>query len=198
MGRGPDLEHPVGILCVVVVEPATRSEGVVHPVADRVAQLVLGHAPVQGEGGDDLDVVDAGGGRRVEHRLDDALAHVGLAHLREREADVVEADGELHVGEEERGQRLRVAQRILERSGDRAVDVLHPRKRFRGVDDPATACGKLLEREALAVVEQDRWGGAVDVDDQSGAGHQGVFLRSNAILVAPRRPASAAWEMASV
>jgi hypothetical protein len=31
-----------------------------------------------------------GRGRQVEHRLDDALADVGPAHLRQRQRDVVE------------------------------------------------------------------------------------------------------------
>ena len=56
------------------------SEGVVHAVADRVPELGLGHAAVQGEGGDQVDIVDAGLRGDVEHGLDDPLAHVGAAH----------------------------------------------------------------------------------------------------------------------
>ena len=77
-----DERHVVGVLGVVVVEEAVRGEGVVHAVADGVAQLGLGHAAVQGEGGDEVDVVDAGRGGQVEHGLDHALAHVGPAHRR--------------------------------------------------------------------------------------------------------------------
>ena len=57
-------------------------EGVVDAVADGVAQLGLGHAAVQGEGRDEVHVVDAGRGGQVEHRLDDPLADVGPAHRR--------------------------------------------------------------------------------------------------------------------
>jgi hypothetical protein len=41
-----------------------------------VAEFVLGHAPVQGEGCDQVDVIDAGLGGDVEHGLDDPLADV--------------------------------------------------------------------------------------------------------------------------
>ena len=58
VGRAEEGEV-VGVLGVVVVQQAVRGEGVVDPVADGVAQLGLGHAPVQGEGGDEVDVVDA-------------------------------------------------------------------------------------------------------------------------------------------
>src|SRR5690606_6938696 len=57
---GPQLGQGVGVLGVVVVEQAVGSEGVVDPVADGVAELVLGHPAVQRQGGDELDVVDAG------------------------------------------------------------------------------------------------------------------------------------------
>jgi hypothetical protein len=73
-----------------------RGEGLVDPVAHGVAQLRLGHAPVQGQCGDEVDVVDARLGRQVEHRLDDPLADVGAPHGRQRQRDVVEADRELH------------------------------------------------------------------------------------------------------
>ena len=58
--RGAEVGHAVGVLGVVVVEQPAWGEGVVDAVADGVAQLGLGHAPVEGEGGDEVDVVDAG------------------------------------------------------------------------------------------------------------------------------------------
>ena len=200
-GGGAEEGQVVGVLGVVVVEQAARGEGVVDAVADGVAQLGLGHAPVQGEGGDEVDVVDAGVGGQVEHRLDDPLADVGPAHRRQRQADVVEGDRELHAREQQRGQRVAV-ERVEQRVADGAVDVVERRQRLGRVDDPAAAGGQLLEPEALAVLEQDRRRRAVDVEDESGTGHQMVPLsfssrRSKAILTAPRRPAAAAWAMAS-
>ena len=116
----------VVVLGVVLVEHAARVERVVDAVAECVAQLVLVHPSVQAERGDDVHVVDAGLGRHVEHRLDHALADVGASHLRQRQADVVERDRQLHAGEQQRGQRVlvvRVQQRVL----DRAVDVVEGR-----------------------------------------------------------------------
>ena len=54
------MDEGVGVLGVVLGEQPVGGEGVVDPVAEGVAQLRLGHPPVQGEGGDELDVVDAG------------------------------------------------------------------------------------------------------------------------------------------
>ncbi len=71
------------VLGVVLVQHATRVEGVVDPVAQHVAQLVLVHPPVQSERGDEMDVVDPGGRRQVEHGLDDPLAGVGSTHFRQ-------------------------------------------------------------------------------------------------------------------
>ena len=93
---GAQHHHPVGILGVVVVEAARGGECVVGPVAHYVAQLGLGHAPVQGQRGDDMDVVHPGGRGHLQHLLDDHLADVGAAHGGQRQGDVVERDGELH------------------------------------------------------------------------------------------------------
>ncbi len=95
-----------------------------------MAQLGLGHAPVQRQGGDDVHVVHAGVGGEVEHRLDDALADVGAAHRRQRQRDVVEGDGELHAREEQRRQRIAV-DRVEQRVADGGVDVLERGERPR-------------------------------------------------------------------
>ena len=58
-------------------------KGIEDPVAHGMAQLGVGHAPVQAQGRDEHDVVDTAGGGEVEHRLDDALAVVGPAHRRQ-------------------------------------------------------------------------------------------------------------------
>ena len=50
-----------------------------------VAQLGLGHAAMQGEGGDELHIVDTGGGGQFEHGLDDALTDVGALHGGQRQ-----------------------------------------------------------------------------------------------------------------
>ena len=70
------------VLGIVLVQHAARVEGVEDPVAEHVAQLVVVHAAMQAERGDQVDVVDARIGRQVEHGFDDPLAGVGAAHLR--------------------------------------------------------------------------------------------------------------------
>ncbi len=196
---GADERHTVGILGVELVQLSVRLEGVVDAITDGVAQLGLGHPAVQGEGGDEVDIVDTGLGGKVEHRFDDPLADVGTAHLRERQADVVEGDRQLHPGGELRPQRLGV-DRVVEGMADRRVDVVDRRQRLRGVDHPAAVGWQLLQREPLAAPEQGGWGRAVDVEDESRAWHQRVLpcsRRSKTTLIAPRRPALAAWAMAS-
>ena len=147
-------------------------EGVVDAVAHGVAQLGLGHAPVQGQRRDDVDVVDAGRGRLVEHGLDDPLADVGAAHGRQGQGDVVEADRELHPGVQQRPQGLAVAERVVEGLPDGALGVVEGVERLAGVEDPGAPGGQLLQAQALAVVEQDRRRRAVDVEHETGAGHQ--------------------------
>ncbi len=73
-------DHAVGVLCVMVVQESLGGECVIDAVAHGVAEFVLGHAPVQGEGCDQVDVIDAGLGGDVEHGLDDPLADVRPTH----------------------------------------------------------------------------------------------------------------------
>ena len=155
---------------VVLVEHAARVEGVVDAVAEHVAQLVLVHPAVQTEGGDDVDVVDAGGGRQVEHGLDDPLAVVGAAHLGQRQAGVVEHDRQLHVGLQQRRQRLHV-DRIEQGVADRAVEIFDSVQRLRRVDHPAAVGRQLLEAEPLAAPEQDRRRRPVDLEHESRTWH---------------------------
>ena len=79
---GAEVHHAVGILGVVLRQEPVRGEGFVDPIAEGVAQLALGHAPVEGQSSDELDVVDTCGRGHVEHFLDDPLADVGPLHRR--------------------------------------------------------------------------------------------------------------------
>ena len=108
---------------------------VVDAIAERVAQLVLVHPPVQTQRGDDVDVVDACVSGEIEHCLDDSLAVVGRAHLGQRQADVVEGDRQLHPREQLRGQRILVV-RMQQRVADRAVDVFDRGQRLGRIDRP--------------------------------------------------------------
>ena len=192
------VDEVVGVLRVVLGEQAVRGEGVVDPVAQGVAQLRLGHAAVQGQGGHQHDVVDPRLGRHVQHRLDDHLAHVGRLHLRQRKGDVVEADRQLHAGRKQRRQRVAVTHRVQQRVADGLVRILDRLDRLGRVDHPAPL-GQGLEGEALAVPEQGRWGRLVHLEHEAGsAAHRACpFRTSNAIFTEPRRPAAPAWTTAS-
>ncbi len=134
VGRSEEGEV-VRILGIVLVQQSTRLEGVVDPIAEGVAQFEFVHPPVQCERSDDVDVVDAGVGGHREHLLDDPLAQVGPAHLRQWQRHVVERDRELHAGEQQRWQRVHV-DRVEQRRADGAVDVVDGVVRFRCVDHP--------------------------------------------------------------
>ena len=57
--------HAVGIFCVEVVEKTLGGERVVHPVANRVTQFVLGHPPMDRQRCDQVYVIDSGFGCQV-------------------------------------------------------------------------------------------------------------------------------------
>jgi hypothetical protein len=192
----PDVQQVVVVLGVVVGELALREERPEHPLTDDVAQLLRGHPAVQRVRRDQLDVVDAGVGGHLQHLLDDALTHVGLAHRRQRERDVVEGDGQPHPGAQQLGQRL-AALRVQQRVADRALDVGQPGQRLRRVDD-AGAGREALQPEALALVHHERWGAVVDLEHEAWTGHALLLSSiSKATLTVPRRPADWAWSTAS-
>ena len=171
VGRAEEGEV-VGVLRVVVVEEPLRGEGVVHTVADRLAELALGHPAVQRERGDEVHVVDAGGRGHVEHRFDHPLADVGALHRRQAGSETSSKQiVSFMSGRSSAGAGLAV-ERLEQRVLDGLVDVVDRLEGLARVDDPRPPRRQLLEAEALAVVEQDRRGRAVDVEDESGAGHQ--------------------------
>ena len=122
MTGAAELDHPVGILGVVVVERALRGEGVIDAIAERMTKLVLGHAAMERQRSDEVYVIDTGCGGHIEHLLDDALPNVGLPHGRQRQRDVVEGDRQLHAGLEELGQGI-VVDRFEQRVTDRRFGV---------------------------------------------------------------------------
>jgi hypothetical protein len=115
---------------------------------------------VERGGDDDLDVVDAVVGEELEDDREHALAHVGRAHRRERERDVVDGDDDLHPG------------RSFAWSGSSPVGVVQ-RVADRGVD--------VLQRlERRARVDGARAGGEIDVDERSPEKIvRGALLRSS-------------------
>ena len=92
----------VGVFGVVLGEEPVGGESVVDTVAEGVAELGLGHPPVEGEGDDELHIVHPGVGGHVEDLFDDELPDVGPLHGGKRQGDVVEGDGQLHARPQQR------------------------------------------------------------------------------------------------
>jgi hypothetical protein len=94
IGRADEL-HPFGVFRVVVVE-AVGPVGAIDAVADGVTNLLARHPPMNRRRNDDLDVLHAVVGQKVEHDREDALAHVRPAHGGQGQRDVVDGDDHLH------------------------------------------------------------------------------------------------------
>ena len=157
-----EIDDLVRVLGVVVVEPV-RVELVEDAGADGALELGRGHPAVQRERGDQMDVLDTRAVGALEHVLDHAAADVGQLHRRQREADVVERDRQLHARAEQAVERVH-AERRVERGADRGVDVDQALQRRRRVDDPA-ADREPLQAEGLAGMEERRRRVLVDLDD---------------------------------
>ena len=215
----PEVDEVRGILGIVLHQQAVGREGLEDAVAEGVAELGIGHPAVKSERGDQHDIVDAGVRREIEDRFDHPLAHVGGAHGRQGERDVVERDRQPHAREKQRAQRLGVTEGIVEGMSDRLVGIGERSKGLGPVDDPRPD-GKPLEPEALAVPNQGRRSRSVDFEDEAGprahiaslvvsaafglpalvlgaSGPDPPLRMSNTIFTAPRRPAAAACATAS-
>ena len=127
-----------------------------------MADLLLGHPPVETGGDDEVDVLDPRVGRDLDDLLQDQLAGVRLGHRRQRQREIVERERQLHARAEQRLQRI-VLQRVRERSPDRPLNVSDRLHRV-GRIDHAAAQGQLLQPHALAEVEEDRGRVAIDLE----------------------------------
>jgi hypothetical protein len=123
---------------------------------------------VHARGDDDLEVVDAVVGEEVEHHREHALAHVGAAHRRQRERDVIEGDDHLHARAQLRVEGLAVV-RVVDRVPDGRVGVFETGEGGLGVDHPR-ARGEVDFDEAIAREENARRALTVEGDD-AGVAH---------------------------
>ena len=112
-----------------------------------------------------MHVVNAVVSERLQHLIEQAFADVGTAHLRQRQADVVDRDGHAHVGIELREQRigvLRMEQRVTDGlCRDPAADPAAAADRSRACRPAA------FEQKFLAVRYDAALGAAIELDDQS-------------------------------
>ena len=139
---------------------------------------------MQTESGDEVHVIDPGFGRKVKDRLDDPLTGIGPLHRRQRQRDVIERDGQLHAGRQQRRQRV-IIDRVEQRLADRAVRVLQTVERLARIDHPAPTDRQLLHAEALAVVEKDGWRLTVHFEHKARSWVRDRFLlHSSASIIA--------------
>ena len=150
----------------VVVVVAVRVEGLEDGRPHHALHLGLGHVPVQRHRDDQVDVVHPRVGEERQDHLQHLLAHVGGAHGRERERDVVEGDGHLHARPEQGVERL-AAVRLVDGLADGRLDVGEPLDGRPGVDDLG-ADGQVLDQQVLAGEEHPRRRVPVDGDDLLG------------------------------
>ncbi len=139
------------ILSVEIVEP-------VGPVllecalAHDASDLRLGHAAMKRSGDHQVDVVDAVIGQRLEHLIEQPLANVRPAHLRQRQAKVIDRDGDAHVGIELREERILIF-RMEQGVANRLIGIGQRVERRRRINHARTD-RQLLEQELLAVRNQ--------------------------------------------
>jgi hypothetical protein len=98
-------------------------------------RFIGGHLPVQRVGDDDVDVVDPVGVEQLQQDLDDGLTHVGRDHRGQRQADVVDGDGDPHPGHQLRVERVG-PQRVVQRVADRGAGIGEPFDRWLGINHP--------------------------------------------------------------
>ena len=172
----PYIDQASWVFGVVLQEPAVGRESIEDAVAQRVAQLGVGHAAVQPERGDEHHVVDASIGCQVEHRLDDPLAVVGPAHGRQWQGEVVKGDRQAHAGVQQFGERGAVAERLDQGAPDGRVGVGEGGQRFWRINDAAAVGGQAFEAETFPVPDEHGGCGAVYFEDEPGTGHQPASL----------------------
>ena len=213
----PEVDEVRRVLGVVLEQQAVRRERLEDAVAEGVAELGVGHPAVEGERGDQHDVVDAGLGGQVEDRLDHPLAHVGGAHRREGERDVVEGDREPHAretaacaaaasrragcrgrgGSPRRDRRAGRAARARRRPGSRreAARAGSPRRaRSASAESSGRPRGRSRASGSLCLLGRVRPRPAFrTARRRTRPSRVAPLRRSNTIFTAPRRPAAAAW-----
>ena len=163
VSRLADCDHPVGVFGVVVVE-AFGPELFEDARADHALDLPLGHASVERDGDDEVNVVNAVGVQEVEKDFERGLTDVGRAHRRQGHRDVVNRNRHLHARLKLRVERVAVV-RVVQGV---AYGGLAVRQAFDGrvrVDD-ARADGQVFEYELHARRDDARRAVAVNVDDR--------------------------------
>ena len=127
----------------MLIQSAARCKGVVHAVANGMAQLGFGHAAVQCKRRNDVHIINTGFGSHIKHCFNDPLTNVGALHLRKRQTDIVKGDGELHAWEQLLGQRI-LLDGVQQCMTNGTINVFDRGQWFWCVDHATTTSGELL------------------------------------------------------
>ena len=154
------------IFRVEVVQPV-RPILLERALANDAADFGFGHAAMQRRRDHQMHIVNAVIGKRLQHLVEQPLADVGPAHLRQRQTDVVNRDRHAHVGTQLREQRVLVLG-MKERVANRLVGVGQRVQRRRRIDH-ARADRQLLEQKFLAIRDDAALRAPIQLDDQLAA-----------------------------
>ena len=160
--------HQFGAIFTVEVIEAVRPELFESALTDHPADFRFGHAAMEGRGDNDVDIVNAVVSERLQNIIEQTFANIGTAHLRQRQADVVDRNGHAHVRIELRKQRIGV-ERMEQRVTDGGVGIRQRIEWRRRVDHARTG-GEPFEHEIVAISYQARLGAAIERHHQVAAG----------------------------
>ena len=154
-------DEAVGLFGVVVVE-AFGVEGIEDAFADHPLDLVGGHSPVERDGDDEMNVLDAVPVHHVDEDFERRLTNVRSLHRRQRHAQIVNRNRHLHARLQLREERVAVV-RVIERVANRRLAVGQAFDRLVRVDD-ARPDRQIFQNKIHARGDDARRAVAVDVD----------------------------------
>ena len=131
--------------------------------ADHAPHFGFGHLPMQGIRDHQVDIVHTVVGEHLQHHFERGLPDVRGRHRRQRQADVVESDGDPHPRAELGVERV-AAERVVQGVPDRAARVRQAPDGGRGIDHPGPH-RKMLFEKILPVVQNPGRRILLDEDD---------------------------------
>ena len=161
VARLAETHETIGLFGVVAVI-AIGIEGVVDLVTHHPAHFRFRQLPVERVRNDDVGVVDAVVGQKLEHHLERGLTGIGSHHRWQRQADVIDGDGHLHARLQLRVERI-AAERVIDGVADRTARVRKSLYRRLRVDHPG-ADREVLFPKVFAKMNDSRRGIGVDVN----------------------------------
>ena len=105
-------------------------------------------------GNDDVNVIDSGATQQIQHNLQHLLADVRRFHGRQRKADVVHRNRDLHAGRKLRVQRI-AAERAIQRVANRRFGIRQSEDRRLWINH-ACSHRQIFQQEVFTVMQNPR------------------------------------------